>query len=376
MSRITLLSPRRSFVAAGLAGALALTLGAAPAQAAYVTDAAGQPVQNAQDANFYIPAGKTAHIVFEDFDNNNAATFPAGTYLVTKEVIDAKHRELAGMLPDAGALSTSTHSVVRLDAPGPITVDLTETGRSGTSHVVVLSRIPDDFGDPATMTPEQIAAAITAAEDAGLTGNSFISLEVANIPDAAGLELGPGLFDADETYLADFFGIGVDTLGYRIGNRFVATAPGGEVMEMRFGRATDEALIGDWDGDGADSIGVRRGNTVFLDDDWNGGWAEHSFTFGRAADDMLAGDWDGDGTDTLAIRRGNVFHVTNAHKSGWAQYFFSFGRATDYPIVGDWDGDGADSISVTRPDTPDSPSGTLYISDNGGKTVATYPIVN
>ncbi|MEE6283033.1 family 16 glycoside hydrolase, partial [Georgenia sp. MJ170] len=51
---------------------------------------------------------------------------------------------------------------------------------------------------------------------------------------------------------------------------------------FKYGRIADEVFVGDWDGDGVDSIAVRRGNTFHVSNAPRGGDADWTFRYGRA----------------------------------------------------------------------------------------------
>ncbi|MEE6283178.1 ThuA domain-containing protein [Georgenia sp. MJ170] len=156
---------------------------------------------------------------------------------------------------------------------------------------------------------------------------------------------------ADEVFVGDWDGDGVDSIALRRGNTFhVSNAPrGGDAdWTFRYGRAGDTVLVGDWNGDGTDTFAVRRGNEYHVKNHLLGGDADVVFNYGRADDDVLVGDWNGDGTDTFAVRRGNEYHVKNHLLGGDADVVFNYGRADDDVLVGDWDGDDLDTLAVRR----------------------------
>ena len=212
-------------------------------------------------------------------------------------------------------------------------------------------------------------------------------------PASVELTLPPGV---DGVYSGDWNGDGRDSVGYRIGNRFVLLADDGSstYTSFAYGRVGDDVFVGDWNGDGRDTLAVRRGNIFYFTDELRGGvadrdmaygrvgdevliadWsrtgratpavrrgniihvsmtltsgvADESFAYGRAADDIVVGDWDGDGVATPAVRRGNTFHVSNSFDGGDADFITNFGRPTDQALAGDWNGSGADSLGVHRP---------------------------
>ncbi|MCL1899456.1 MAG: endo-1,4-beta-xylanase, partial [Promicromonosporaceae bacterium] len=144
---------------------------------------------------------------------------------------------------------------------------------------------------------------------------------------------------------------GADRLGVRRGNRFfknLELVGGTAEITFTFGREADEVFIGDWNGDGIDTPAIRRGNRFYLTNHQQGGWADTIFTFGRVGDEVFVGDWNASGYDTLAIRRGNQIFVSNVFVSGPASEVFTFGRATDQLIPGNFDGEPGDTFAVRR----------------------------
>ena len=371
-------SPFARIVGGAAALATLATLAAAPAQAATIPDTAPSPLTQ-QMSTYYVPAGEPARIDFENKGAGGSRTFPAGTYVIADMSVSGyRYPGIVGLGERFSAMATQ-YTVVTLDAPGPISLDIPDTREAGTRHWLSVNPAPAGIGDPAAMTPEEYSAQLQATSEAGNGAWDEASLTSAMI-DAPALDTFP-VPPADATnYLeGDVFGIGADVTVVQQGNRFTAVGPDGDTLTMSFGRAGDEMILGDWDGDGTDTVGVRRGNRIFLDDDWRGGTAEASFAFGRANDELLTGDWDGDGTDSVAVRRGNVFHVTNAHQSGAAAVSFSFGRVDDQAFTGDFYSTGTDRIGVIRTNPApevDGSDGTLFITDarNGGVTVDQFRI--
>ena len=159
------------------------------------------------------------------------------------------------------------------------------------------------------------------------------------------VEWGP-LPDAEDYYVGDWDGDGVDSLMWRTGNVFsYANVFGDEPVSFTYGRPGDVVLVGDWDGDGKDTVAIRRGAAIHYKNALAGGHADDYFYFGRAQDLPLVGDWDGDGKDTISVRRG-VTNFVNNTLSGGSVSGFDFGSESDWAIPGDWNGDGTDTISL------------------------------
>ncbi len=120
---------------------------------------------------------------------------------------------------------------------------------------------------------------------------------------------------ADATPLAgDWNGDGVDTIGYRSGQRFHlrnSNSAGADAYDVSFGRTSDTPVVGDVDGDGDDDIGVRRGDDFFFETNLPSNGATTTFTVGalEAADQVIMGDWNNDGADEVGWLRGNTFHL-------------------------------------------------------------------
>lgn len=348
----------RSLAALGTALALAgtCTLAALPASAASIGDVASPTNE------FFVPAQSVAPVTL-----GNAAAkdglLPAGTYWVhdIDQPVPLTDWELPQVYLDA---LVEGWQAVELAEPGTITLER-PVGVAGSTHTVLVFAAPAVAGDPATMTAEQIAAAL------GWTGNVVedlaMALDAAHLyaADVDARAAAPALPDLDEGVegvYGDVLGVGVDTFVQREGNVFTLYGPDGETSTMSFGRATDEYFVGDFDGDGRETIGLRRGNVFFLDNTWTGGAADVSYDFGRAGDTILVGDFDGDGTDTISLRRGATNFVSNAFKVGAAPTSFAYGRADDEALVGDWDHDGKDTISVLRFD--EEPGTVTYYVKN------------
>ena len=138
--------------------------------------------------------------------------------------------------------------------------------------------------------------------------------------------------------------IGGTGSGYYLSDTFSTTAN----IEFSYGAAADDVFVGDWDGDGVDTLAYRRGNVFHVRNSNTTGEPERLFSYGRPGETVLVGDWDGDGVDTLAVRRGNLYHVKNSLTSGVADAVVAYGRATDTVLVGDWDADGKDTFAVRR----------------------------
>ncbi len=155
---------------------------------------------------------------------------------------------------------------------------------------------------------------------------------------------------ADEVFIGDWDGDGVDTIAVRRGNEFhVSNGAGGEAdVVIAYGRDGDVILVGDWDGNGTDTFAVRRGATYHVKNSLRGGEADVVITYGRTDDQVLVGDWNGDGTDTFAVRRGATYHVKDSLRGGDADVAFTYGRSGDVTLAGDWDGDGTDTFAVQR----------------------------
>jgi hypothetical protein len=151
--------------------------------------------------------------------------------------------------------------------------------------------------------------------------------------------------------VGDWNGDGVDTFGFRVGNRYVLKnrlAPGPADVTFGYGQASDVVLVGDWNGDGRDTLGVRRGQTNYLKNSLSGGAADVTFGYGQASDVVLVGDWNGDRRSTLAVRRGRTYYVRNSLSGGAADLTFIYGLASDEAHVGDWNRDGRDTLGVRR----------------------------
>ncbi len=152
--------------------------------------------------------------------------------------------------------------------------------------------------------------------------------------------------EAEDYYVGDWDGDGVDSLMWRTGNTFsYINKEGDKPVSFNYGRTGDVALVGDWDGDGKDSVAVRRGVVIYHKNALAGGHADDYFYFGRVDDAPLTGDWDGDGKDTISVRRGGSYFINNKLIGG-AVDSFELGDSTYHAVVGDWDSDGIDTISL------------------------------
>jgi len=159
---------------------------------------------------------------------------------------------------------------------------------------------------------------------------------------------------ADDVFVGDWDGDGVDTLAYRRGNTFHvrnSNTTGEPDQIFSYGRPGETVLVGDWDGDGVDTLAVRRGNLYHVKNSLASGAADTVVAYGRATDTVLVGDWDADGKDTFAVRRGAEYHVRNSMTSGVADKIAYYGRPGDEVYVGDWDGNGEDTFTVRRGST-------------------------
>ncbi|WP_345219187.1 SpoIID/LytB domain-containing protein [Georgenia halophila] len=156
---------------------------------------------------------------------------------------------------------------------------------------------------------------------------------------------------ADEVYVGDWDGDGIDTVALRRGHIFSvrnSNTPGPADTTFGYGRPGDTVLVGDWDGDGTDTLAVRRGSFYHIKNSVSAGEADLIVPYGRAGDEVLVGDWDGDGDDTLTVRRGNAYYVKNTIAGGEADQVVHYGRSGDVTLAGDWDGDGNDTFAVRR----------------------------
>lgn len=138
--------------------------------------------------------------------------------------------------------------------------------------------------------------------------------------------------------------IGGKGAGYYLSDTFSGKA----TTEYSYGAAADEVFVGDWDGDGIDTLSIRRGNTFHIRNSNSSGPADVVIAYGNTGDTILVGDWDGNGTDTLAVRRGNEYHIKNSISSGKADAVVHYGDTYDTVLVGDWDGNGTDTLAVRR----------------------------
>lgn len=336
----------RPLAAAAVAAAL-LLLPALPASAAIVNDA-NIPLDIAA-----VPPGSPIHVRFTHEENGTVSqTFPAGTYWIEDIIENSAVLPLwVEGLTERYAARTTTYTRVVLDAPGPLTFDSAAIGTLGRGHLLTALSMPAGYADPATLTPDQIRAALE-----GETRVSTVVAEASVVGASTTRTLALPVLD-EELHLAsqdgvwnDFLGIDVATFAVRVGNVYTIGGVDGASGTMAFGRAGDEWVTGDWDGDGRATMGLRRGNILYLDNDGSGGLAGATLAFGRADDNLLVGDWDGDGKDTFAVQRDNVFYVINDLSGGVAPISFAYGRATDEAWADDWDKDGKDSISVARLD--------------------------
>jgi len=156
---------------------------------------------------------------------------------------------------------------------------------------------------------------------------------------------------ADEVFVGDWDGDGIDTVAVRRGNVFHISngLRGGKAgTVIAYGRPGDVVLVGDWDGNGTDTFAVRRGREYHVKNTIAGGKADQVVPYGRPDDEVVVGDWDGDGRDTFAVRRGAQYFVNNRIAPGRAEQVVVYGRATDVVLAGDWDADGRDTFAVRR----------------------------
>ena len=149
---------------------------------------------------------------------------------------------------------------------------------------------------------------------------------------------------ADEYYVQDFDGDGVDDIGVRTGNqtsRDLGPAWDGVsdgVLGYGGGANEDQYLWGSWcppcieDGIPAgplrQQVAVRRGNQILMNDDHDAAHEyEQFYGSGGGEDQYLVGDMDGDGLDNLIVRRGNILLI-NADYDGSHDSLQVFGTGT------------------------------------------------
>ena len=191
--------------------------------------------------------------------------------------------------------------------------------------------LSQDFSVKPQDEPEPVVSS-SAVLDNGWDGTNLITWEP--------------LPEAEEYYVGDWDGDGIDSLMWRTGNTFsYVNKFGDKPVNFFYGRAGDVVLIGDWDGDGTDSVAVRRGVVIYHKNALASGYADSYFSFGRIGDVPLAGDWDGDGKDSVAVRRDTTYFITNALAGGQVRGF-EYGDLQHVAMVGDWDGDSTDTISL------------------------------
>lgn len=184
------------------------------------------------------------------------------------------------------------------------------------------------------------------------TGNELTFLDTNRVDsESSGGPLGSA---EDDLVIGDFDGDGSDDLAFRVAGSAVfeiyLSASSSEEPDLTFayGRPSDVPVAGDWDGDGVDSLGVQRDATFYLRNQLSAGSADAPFTFGRAGDIALAGDFDGDGVDSVAVVREAKTFVKNSLAGGSADSVLVFGRTTDTRVVGDFFGTGTDTLAVIR----------------------------
>jgi len=156
---------------------------------------------------------------------------------------------------------------------------------------------------------------------------------------------------ADEHFVGDWDGDGIDTPGLRQGTKFYISrdARGTSVFTFNYGFTDSDVVVGDWDGDGKDSIGVVSSNsTWYLRNSLSGGNADLTYTYGSDSTVKVAGDWNGDGVDTPGVVSGNTWLLKNSHAGGNADIRFDYGFLGGTKVVGDWNNDGKDTPGVIR----------------------------
>ena len=152
-----------------------------------------------------------------------------------------------------------------------------------------------------------------------------------------------------------------------------------------YGLRGDAAVAADWYGLGVDSIGVFRAGMWYVDRNGNGrsegcppDWSvdRNSFDwcigpFGKAGDQPVTGDWNGTGKEGIGIFRASsgLWALTDAvpfnrYVCGNSMTCLGpFGIAGDLAVAGDWTGSGKSRIGVFRPST-----GYWYLDINGNGT--------
>ena len=168
----------------------------------------------------------------------------------------------------------------------------------------------------------------------------------------------PRTVNADNIFVGDWNGDGVDTPAYRVpgtntfymADSLASTTDLDTWTRMDYGTPTTTVYVGDWDGNGTDTFAVRVAGTNKFQfrNDFAGGTAERETDYGRAGDEVIVGSFKAGAGDTLNVRRGNEFHLKYDFSGGDADLRTDFGRATDEVIIGDFDGNGVDSPGVRR----------------------------
>jgi murein DD-endopeptidase MepM/ murein hydrolase activator NlpD len=143
-------------------------------------------------------------------------------------------------------------------------------------------------------------------------------------------------------------------------SEFRIRRPDGLTRVIRYGAATDQPVPGDWDGNARLNVGVRTPSTRTFHLRTPTGTT--NILFGLVADAPVAGDWNGDGTTEIGVWRAKagLFRLRAADGTTTDAHL---GNADDLPVTGDWNGDQVTDVGVFDQGTA---TFTLRIVDSDG----------